>query len=337
MIFSGTAATYGRGKAVVTATGMQTEMGRIAGMLKEAPEETTPLQKELDRVGKMLGIVVVVIAVVMIATIILVENVRGFSAIFDVLILGVALAVAAVPEGLPAVVTAVLSLGVQRMAKRNAIVRHLAAVETLGSANVIASDKTGTLTKNEMTVRIVVTASGRVNFDGTGYAPDGEVQVADGGALEGALRVELERALDCRRPRQQRRTAGTRRTLDGAGRSDRRRADRGGAQSRSEGGNTRRTLQAHRGGSLLVRAQVDDDDSYRRRAAGTRARLHQRRAGRAARALLAGTGGRRAKTLSDERRAEIMKANEELAGEALRTLGVAARSLPADASTRRRG
>ena len=164
------------------ATGMQTQMGRIAGMLKEAPTETTPLQKELDRVGKLLGIIVVVIAVVMIATIILVEDVRGFSALFDVLILGVALAVAAVPEGLPAVVTAVLSLGVQRMAKRNAIVRHLAAVETLGSANVIASDKTGTLTKNEMTVRAVVTASGRVNLGGTGYAPEGEVRRDGGGA-----------------------------------------------------------------------------------------------------------------------------------------------------------
>ena len=183
MLFSGTAATYGRGKAVVITTGMQTQMGLIAGMLKEAPAETTPLQKELARVGKLLGIIVVVIAVVMIATILLVEDVRGFSAIFDVFILGVALAVAAVPEGLPAVVTAVLSLGVQRMAKRNAIVRHLAAVETLGSANVIASDKTGTLTKNEMTVRAVITASGRVSLSGTGYSFEGEVSQDGGGAI----------------------------------------------------------------------------------------------------------------------------------------------------------
>jgi Cation transport ATPase len=100
MVFSGTAATYGHGTAVVTATGMRTEMGRIAGLLKETHDEATPLQQELDRTGKMLGIVVVVIAIVMIATIIIVEDVRGLSAIFDVLILGVALAVAAVPEGL---------------------------------------------------------------------------------------------------------------------------------------------------------------------------------------------------------------------------------------------
>src|SRR5690606_5011193 len=143
MVFSGTVVTHGRGRAVVTATGMQTQMGHIAGMLGETPEEVTPLQVELDRVGKLLGAVVVAIAVVIIATIILVEDITGL-AIFDVLILGVALAVAAVPEGLPAIVTAVLSIGVQRMARRYAIVRHLAAVETLGSANVIASDKTGT-------------------------------------------------------------------------------------------------------------------------------------------------------------------------------------------------
>ena len=140
MVFSGTAATYGHRKAVVTATGMRTEMGRIAGLLKATPDEAT-LQRELDRTGKMLGLVVVAIAVVMIVTIVVVEDVRGVE-LFDVLILGVALAVAAVPEGLPAVVTAVLSIGVQRMARRNAIVRHLAAVETLGSATVIASDKT---------------------------------------------------------------------------------------------------------------------------------------------------------------------------------------------------
>ena len=126
-------------------------MGRIAGMLKHTPRETTPLQKELDRVGRILGLLVLVIAAAMIATIILVNGVHGFRGFLDALIVGVALAVAAVPEGLPAIVTAVLAIGVQRMARRNAIIRHLAAVETLGSADVIASDKTGTLTKNEMT------------------------------------------------------------------------------------------------------------------------------------------------------------------------------------------
>jgi Ca2+-transporting ATPase len=195
MIFSGTAATYGRGSAIVTATGMGTEVGRIAGLLHESPTEATPLQRELDRTGKILGFVVLAIAAIMIVTIILVEDVHGIHGIVDVLILGVALAVAAVPEGLPAVVTAVLSIGVQRMAKRNAIVRHLAAVETLGSASVIASDKTGTLTRNEMTVRVVVTASGRVSFTGSGYSPEGEVTREGGGPIDGNLSDELLRAL----------------------------------------------------------------------------------------------------------------------------------------------
>jgi Ca2+-transporting ATPase len=195
MVFSGTAATYGRGRAVVTATGMRTEMGRIAGLLEQTQEDRTPLQRELDRTGKLLGVVVVIIAVVMIGTIIVVEDVRSVTGILEVLILGVALAVAAVPEGLPAVVTAVLSIGVQRMARRNAIVRRLAAVETLGSASVIASDKTGTLTKNEMTVRVVVTASGRVTFAGSGYEPVGEMRRDGDGPIDDVLRVEVERAL----------------------------------------------------------------------------------------------------------------------------------------------
>ena len=195
MVFSGTAATYGRGAAIVTATGMQTEMGRIAGLLERTTDDPTPLQRELDRTGRILGLVVIVIAIVMITTILLVEDVRGASGLFDALILGVALAVAAVPEGLPAVVTAVLAIGVQRMARRRAIVRRLAAVETLGAASVIASDKTGTLTRNEMTVQIVVTASGRVTFEGSGYAPVGAVHREDGGPIDGPLRLELERAL----------------------------------------------------------------------------------------------------------------------------------------------
>jgi hypothetical protein len=121
---------------VVTATGMHTEMGKIAGLLRQTKSEPTPIQPELDRTDKLLGIVVVIIALVIVVTIILVEGIREFGAIVDVLILGVALAVAAVPEGLPAIMTAVLALGMQRMATRNAIVRKLPAVETLGSAKV---------------------------------------------------------------------------------------------------------------------------------------------------------------------------------------------------------
>ena len=252
MVFNGTTATYGHGQAVVTATGMQTEMGRIAGMLKATAKEITPLQKELDRVGRLLGKIVIAIAVVMVATILIVEDVHGARAIFDVLILGVALAVAAVPEGLPAVVTAVLSLGVQRMARRHAIVRHLAAVETLGSADVIASDKTGTLTRNEMTVRRVVTASGSVSLGGSGYAPEGDVRQETGDVIAGALRSELVRTLSAACSANNAVLQKRRRALDGTGRSDGRSTDRRSAQGRTGGPGACCPLRAHRGSSLLL-------------------------------------------------------------------------------------
>ena len=331
MIFSGTTVTYGRGRAVVVATGMRTEMGRVAGMLRDAPDETTPLQRDLDRVGKMLGLTVVVIAVVMIVTIVFVEHVRGLSALLDVLILGVALAVAAVPEGLPAVVTAVLSMGVQRMARRRAIVRHLRAVETLGSATVIASDKTGTLTKNEMTVRAVVTASGRVALAGTGYGPRGETSREGGGVIDGPLRVEIERTLAV--------------------------ADRANNAVVSE----------HQGRWVIQGDPTEAALIVAARKVGLSSEALARRlprigevpfsserklmstvhsdAERQERLLVFSKGapdvllrrctqelvGEEHRPLSEARRAEIGRANDDLAAQALRTLGIAYRSLPADA------
>ena len=331
MVFSGTAVTHGHGKAVVVETGMQTQMGRIAGLLQTVPPETTPLQKELARVGKILGLVVMGIAIVMIATIVAVEDVRTFSALFDVLILAVALAVAAVPEGLPAVVTAVLSLGVQRMAKRNAIVRHLAAVETLGSATVIASDKTGTLTKNEMTVRVVVTESGRVRLGGTGYAPDGDVTREGGGSIDGPMGIELERALAV--------------------------ADRASNAILQEQNGNWKVLGDPTEGALCVAAAK----------VGLKHELLEKRFERVGeipfsserklmttihtdaekneRVLVFSKGapdvlvtrcsqvlvGEETRILTAERRTEILEVNEELAREALRTLAVAYRAMPAAA------
>jgi Ca2+-transporting ATPase len=195
MVFSGTAATYGRGLAVATATGPRAEIGRIAGLLAATESPPTPLQRQLDKVGQLLGAAVIAIAVVVAATVLAMAQAFTPAALVGVLLFAIALAVAAVPEGLAAVTTVVLSLGTQRMAKRNAIVRTLAAVETLGSATVVCSDKTGTLTRNELTVRALVTAGGRVDFTGTGYAPAGELQVAGRRLADGPLRAEVELAL----------------------------------------------------------------------------------------------------------------------------------------------
>jgi len=195
MVFSGTAVTSGRGRAVVAATGPATEIGKIAGTLQQTEEEATPLQKELDSVGKLLGWIVIAIAILMSVTILLVNRVSTLTEVVDVLLLGVSLAVAAVPEGLTAITTIVLSLGMQRMAKRNVIVRKLNAVETLGSTTVICTDKTGTLTKNEMTVRAVVTSGGRVDISGVGYAPDGQALQNGQAVADADLLVEIKTTL----------------------------------------------------------------------------------------------------------------------------------------------
>jgi calcium-translocating P-type ATPase len=190
MVFHGTAVTRGRGRAVVTATGMATELGRVARLLTETAEERTPLQREITQVGRLLGLAVVVIAVLVVGALLLTEDIRSARDVVDVLLVGVALAVAAVPEGLPAILSVVLAIGVQRMARQRAIVKQLASVETLGSTTVICSDKTGTLTRNEMTVRRVVTASGEVALTGTGYQAGGTVTV-DGRPVDDALLDEV--------------------------------------------------------------------------------------------------------------------------------------------------
>lgn len=339
MVFSGTAATYGRGRAVVVATGMRTQMGRIAGLLRETKAETTPLQKELARVGRVLGLIVVSIAVVMIATIIVVEDVRGFSAIFDVLILGVALAVAAVPEGLPAVVTGVLSLGVQRMAERNAVVRHLAAVETLGSADVIASDKTGTLTKNEMTVRAVVTASGRVRLGGTGYAPEGEVRRGGGrasavdgqGEIGGALRIELERTLAVadRANNAVLQESGGRWTVQGDPTEGALvvAARKAGLKGEALAARFRRVGEVPFSSERRLMTTVHTDAERRERLLVFTKGAPDVLLTRCSHELV----GEETRPLGGGRRAQILEANEDLAAEALRTLGVAYRQLPAGA------
>ncbi|WP_419707234.1 cation-translocating P-type ATPase [Promicromonospora sp. NFX87] len=186
MVHKGTAVAQGVGTAVVVATGMSTQMGAIARLLDATEEETTPLQREISRVSKVLGLTVIGIAVVVMVVAALVNDVRTAEDLVTVLLLGVSLAVAAVPEGLPAILSVVLAVGVQTMARRNAVVKKLHSAETLGSASVIASDKTGTLTRNEMTIQRVVTASGEVTLTGVGYRPDGEVRTgpdAEGGPL----------------------------------------------------------------------------------------------------------------------------------------------------------
>ncbi len=176
MAYMGTTVVYGRGKAIVAATGMATEFGKIAVMLQEVKPPPTPLQLSLDKIGKILGIACLAICAVVAGVGILVGM---FSHILEAFIWGVSLAVAAVPEALPAVTTICLALGVQRMVKRHALVRRLPAVETLGCTTFICSDKTGTLTQNEMTVRKIYVNGGTIDVGGIGYEPEGSFYLND--------------------------------------------------------------------------------------------------------------------------------------------------------------
>lgn len=170
MVYMGTSVSTGKAKALVADTGMQTELGKIAGMVQDIEPEDTPLQKKLEQFGKW----IVGLCFILVAFVFLLEWLRG-GKIIDVFLTSVSLAVAAIPEGLPAVVTIALALGVNRMVKRHALIRKLPSVETLGCATVICSDKTGTLTKNEMTAQAVYAGGRLFKVTGIGYEPKGDI------------------------------------------------------------------------------------------------------------------------------------------------------------------
>ena len=192
MVFMGTSAVAGKGRGLVAATGMKSELGRIAGFLQSEEREPTPLQKRLEEMGRIL----IVACLVLVALIFVLQLLRGES-LANTFLMAVSLAVAAVPEGLPAVVTIALALGLQRMVKRHALIRRLASVETLGSVTVICSDKTGTLTRNEMTVTEIVTASQRYQVTGSGYLPEGKFKPANPDGDKSGLALALQIGLWC--------------------------------------------------------------------------------------------------------------------------------------------
>jgi len=299
MVYAGTTATYGRALAVVTATGRDAQIGRIATLLAATESPPTPLQRQLDAVGKVLGAAVIAIAIVVAATVLAMGQVFTAAALTGVLVFAIALAVAAVPEGLAAVTTVVLSLGTQRMAKRNAIVRTLAAVETLGSATVICTDKTGTLTQNEMAVREIAAsgstdsllAAGALCNNATIVVRHGRAAVI-GDPTEGALKLAaLDAGLDAARlearyPRVGEVPFSSERKLMSTLHAD---------------GERRVLMTKGAPDILLARCTQEEID------------------------------GRRV-PLTAQRRAAIHSAIEGLAAKALRPLGLARRELPADAA-----
>lgn len=196
MAYSGTLVTQGQGRGLVVATGKQTEIGRISQLVSDVRLETTPLLRQIARFGRRLTVVIGVIAV---ATFWFGYWLRHYS-LAELFLASVSIAVAAIPEGLPAIMTITLAIGVQRMAKRHAIIRKLPGVETLGAVSVICTDKTGTLTRNEMTVREVITASASYRFEGTGYAPTGGYQRETESGIKRADSLRVEDSLTSTEP-----------------------------------------------------------------------------------------------------------------------------------------
>ena len=319
MAYMNSTVTRGRGEMVVTATGMATEVGQISGMLSQVQQEKTPLTRQLDQ----LTVLITIMAAAALALVIVIGLIRGED-FDDLFLVGISLAIAAIPTGLPAVVTTVLSLGTQALAAKGAIVKRLRSVETLGSTSAICSDKTGTLTLNQMTARQLVVAGRRYSIDGEGYFH----RAARSSASPATPTPRSSRS--CCRWRS--RTTPRSTTARSSATRPRPRSScsrrRAGSTSTRRGGVYPRVGR----GAVRLRVQVHGDvprDGGRR--AQGRPLLRQGRAGRPARALVAlrDVDG---SEIPDRRRPATRSwpENDRLAGEGLRVLAVASRDFDPD-------
>ena len=309
--FMNTLVTRGRGELVVTAIGPETAMGRISSELATTADVRSPLQEQLDVLGKRLG----GIALTLVGLLGFLEYLRSVDVV-HALLDAVALAVAAVPEGLPVVVTVTLALGMRRMAQHRAIVKKLSSVETLGSTTVICSDKTGTLTLNQMTVRAFLFGRRRFTVSGEGYLTEGTIRPENGEGDAGDFDCLVHRARSVQRQPAE------------GWRGDRRPDGGRAAGSRRQGGLQQRSFEQpvapHRGNPVRRRTQVHGDHSSQR---GASRCLRERRTGRAACALHAPTGAGSETDLTSTGKSAIEKAYSDLAGRGLRGLLIARRSV----------
>ncbi len=311
LAFMNTVVTRGRAELLVTATGMQTEMGRIAGLMEAAPETPTPLQIQLDRLGKRLALIAGIVVAVIFALALYQQQPLALAALT-----AITLAVAAIPEGLPAVVTITLALGMRRMATRRAIVKRLAAVETLGCTTVICSDKTGTLTLNQMTVRAFYYYGRRFRVSGEGWRAEGDIQAEDGSPLPDLRSLLLPAAL-----------CNDSRVRDGQLLGDP--TEGALAVLAAKGG-----VELERASDRLPRiAEIPFDSSHKFMATfhhdGDRVQLFVKGAPDVLLARCDRLGATTPVPLDEALRQRILAENEAMANRALRVLAVAARTLPA--------